>query len=375
MENFADILRSLSAATRTSPSPARSRLKGTVVSLSAEQVFVDIGYKTEGVLPRSAFANNAEGVKPGDKVPVSVKGRNEEDYYELSRFKVAQPRDWTALEEAFAQKLAVVGTVTAVIKGGLYRRHRRARLYARQPQRHPRCSRARKAGRHRDHLPHHQARRRPTKTWSSIAAWCSKNRPALQQEGRLAAMKAGDSAGRHGAQPHALRSIRRSRRRRRPAARQRHLVEPRQQARRRALRRPADPGPHSQDRSRDEEDFAWPQAASTRAVGCRARRSTRPDSASPARLLGSPTSAPSSRSSPASRASSTSLKCPGAKRFAIPAMCSSRATQVDAVILGHQARRAPHLARPQADAERPVVRHYQAGSRSARRSKDRSPSS
>jgi small subunit ribosomal protein S1 len=94
-------------------------LQGTVISLSADQVFLDIGYKTEGVLPRSAFENNAEGVKPGDTVPVSVTGRNEEHYYELSRFKVAQPRDWTALEAAFNEKLAVVGTVTEVIKGGL----------------------------------------------------------------------------------------------------------------------------------------------------------------------------------------------------------------------------------------------------------------
>ena len=65
------------------------------------------------------FDNNAEGVEPGKAFPVSVNGRNEEGYYELSRFKVAQPRDWTALEEAFAQKLAVVGTVTGVVKGGL----------------------------------------------------------------------------------------------------------------------------------------------------------------------------------------------------------------------------------------------------------------
>jgi small subunit ribosomal protein S1 len=94
-------------------------LQGTVISLSADQVFLDIGYKTEGVLPRSAFDKNAEEVKPGDTFPVSVKGRNEEHYYELSRFKVAQPRDWSSLEAAFADKTAVVGTVTAVIKGGL----------------------------------------------------------------------------------------------------------------------------------------------------------------------------------------------------------------------------------------------------------------
>src|ERR1035437_8127667 len=97
--------------------PGRRQLQGVVISLSADQVFLDIGYKTEGVLPRSAFANNAEDVHPGDTFPVSVTGRNTEHYYELSRFKVAQPRDWSALEAAFAEKLAIVGTVTEVRKG------------------------------------------------------------------------------------------------------------------------------------------------------------------------------------------------------------------------------------------------------------------
>jgi small subunit ribosomal protein S1 len=82
-------------------------------------VILDVGYKMEGVLPRTAFENNAESVKRGDKFPVSIKGRNEEGYYELSRFRVAQPRDWSALERAFAEKTPVAGTVTATVKGGL----------------------------------------------------------------------------------------------------------------------------------------------------------------------------------------------------------------------------------------------------------------
>ena len=118
-ENFADILSDFERSHSHKPASGARQLEGTVVSLSADQVFLDIGYKTEGVLSRSAFENNADGVKTGDKIPVSVTGRNEEGYYELSRFKVTQPRDWSALEEAFAQKLAVVGTVTAVVKGGL----------------------------------------------------------------------------------------------------------------------------------------------------------------------------------------------------------------------------------------------------------------
>ena len=118
-ENFADLLRDFERSHTHKPESGAKQLEGTVVSLSADQVFVDIGYKTEGVLPRSIFENNADTVKPGDTVMVSVKGRNEEGYYELSRFKVAQPRDWTALESAFNEKTPVVGTVSAVVKGGV----------------------------------------------------------------------------------------------------------------------------------------------------------------------------------------------------------------------------------------------------------------
>ncbi|MEO6965525.1 MAG: 30S ribosomal protein S1 [Acidobacteriaceae bacterium] len=95
------------------------QLEGTVVSVDAESVYLDIGFKAEGILPRSAFSNDAEGITSGDRFPVSVKGRNPEGYYELSRFQVAQPKDWSALEEAFSQKSAVVGTVTGIVKGGL----------------------------------------------------------------------------------------------------------------------------------------------------------------------------------------------------------------------------------------------------------------
>ena len=95
------------------------QVEATVVSVSADAVYLDIGFKVEGVLPRSAFENNADEVKPGDKVHVSVKQRNAEGYYELSRFKVKQPTDWTSLEAAFAEKATISGTVTGVVKGGL----------------------------------------------------------------------------------------------------------------------------------------------------------------------------------------------------------------------------------------------------------------
>jgi small subunit ribosomal protein S1 len=49
---------------------------------------------------------------------VTVKGRDLDGYYELSRFKVERPMDWDALEKAYADKAAILGTVTGVVKGG-----------------------------------------------------------------------------------------------------------------------------------------------------------------------------------------------------------------------------------------------------------------
>src|SRR5271156_703448 len=95
------------------------QISGTVVSVTADSVIVDIGYKTEGVLPLAPFQAAGETVEPGTKLLVSVKGRNEEGYYELSRLRVEQPKDWSALEKAFADKAVIVGTVTGVVKGGL----------------------------------------------------------------------------------------------------------------------------------------------------------------------------------------------------------------------------------------------------------------
>ena len=122
-ESFADALsafeRAHSHRTESGAKQGAKQLEGTVVSVTPEQVYLDVGYKIEGVLPRSAFPSRADAVKLGDTVPVSITGRNEEGYYQLSRFRVAQPHDWSALEAAFAQKLAIAGTVTAAVKGGL----------------------------------------------------------------------------------------------------------------------------------------------------------------------------------------------------------------------------------------------------------------
>ncbi len=119
LESFDTILSQFEQSHSRRSGEGGRQISGTVVAVSAEFVFVDIGYKTEGVLPVSLFESAKETVVPGDKLQVSVKGRNEEGYYELSRLRVEQPRDWSALEQAFADKAIIVGTVTAVVKGGL----------------------------------------------------------------------------------------------------------------------------------------------------------------------------------------------------------------------------------------------------------------
>jgi small subunit ribosomal protein S1 len=116
-EDFGDLLAQFEKSHKHK-TEAGPTLQGTVVSITPEQVFLDVGYKIEGVLPRSVFEKDAAGVQVGDSFPVSITGRNEEGYYQLSRFKVAQPKDWTGLQAAFDQKLAVSGTVIEVVKGG-----------------------------------------------------------------------------------------------------------------------------------------------------------------------------------------------------------------------------------------------------------------
>lgn len=97
------------------PEDAGKQIEGTVIAVSAEQIFIDIGFKVEGVLPFS----DANALNVGDRVLVSVKGRTEDGYYSLTRVKVAQPRDWDSLEKAFKEKVSIPGRVTAVVKGGL----------------------------------------------------------------------------------------------------------------------------------------------------------------------------------------------------------------------------------------------------------------
>ena len=120
-ENFADILSQYEHSHTHKPEAGGQGFTGTVVAVSLEQVFVDIGQKIEGVMPVAEFkdASGTVSVRVGDQFPVSIKGRNEEGYYDLSKVRVERPKDWTSLEAAFNEKRAIAGVVSGVVKGGL----------------------------------------------------------------------------------------------------------------------------------------------------------------------------------------------------------------------------------------------------------------
>jgi small subunit ribosomal protein S1 len=118
VESFKDIFSKYEKSHPRKREAGAQGREGTVITLTADSVVLDIGYKTEGVLPLTAFPAD-KPPKPGDKVQVTVKGRDPEGYYELTRGKVERPTDWASLEKAFAEKSIIVGTVTGVVKGGL----------------------------------------------------------------------------------------------------------------------------------------------------------------------------------------------------------------------------------------------------------------
>jgi small subunit ribosomal protein S1 len=118
-ESFGDILSQYEQSHSHRIEEGKRGLEGTVVSVTAESVYLDIGYKTEGIIPLAEFQSAGETVKAGDKIPVSIKGRDPEGYYELSRTKVERPKDWSSLEKAFADKTPIAGVITAVVKGGV----------------------------------------------------------------------------------------------------------------------------------------------------------------------------------------------------------------------------------------------------------------
>jgi small subunit ribosomal protein S1 len=114
--SFADILSQFETEHR-SESGRGEPVRGTVIAVTADSIFVNIGRKTEGVIPAEKLRDVS--INPGDLITVNIGPRNEEGYYELSTIKVERPKDWSGLEAAFAEHRVIGGVVTEVVKGGL----------------------------------------------------------------------------------------------------------------------------------------------------------------------------------------------------------------------------------------------------------------
>jgi small subunit ribosomal protein S1 len=120
-EDFASALESFITETEEAVREDRV-LKGTVLKLTSTHVVVDIGAKSEGMLPLAEVLDH-EGkprFKPGDEIDVMrEKGETEEGYINLSHQKAHRLRAWDEIEKAHNEKKPVEAVVVERIKGGL----------------------------------------------------------------------------------------------------------------------------------------------------------------------------------------------------------------------------------------------------------------
>ena len=98
-------------------------LQGRVVKRHEEDVIVDFGYKSEGLVPIEQFTqpDGTVQVQVGELIDVMVdrQGEQPEGYILLSHQKASRLRSWDNLEKAHRDGLVVSGRVTGRIKGGL----------------------------------------------------------------------------------------------------------------------------------------------------------------------------------------------------------------------------------------------------------------
>jgi small subunit ribosomal protein S1 len=121
--SFGDILRQFEQEQHSGPAPKASAvpgpIKGKVLAITEDSIFVDIKGKADGILPKSALTPEMSEIAVGDLVEVTVIGRSEEGQAILSPIKVEKPKDWSALLSAFEEKRNVAGKVTETVKGGV----------------------------------------------------------------------------------------------------------------------------------------------------------------------------------------------------------------------------------------------------------------
>jgi small subunit ribosomal protein S1 len=122
MDDFASALESFEAEVAEAEPSDDHVIRGTVVNVTPTHVVVDVGAKSEGMVPIAEVRDHDGNVqfKPGDEIPVTiVRGETEEGYTKLSYEKAARLRAWDEIEAAYEHKAAIKGRVVDRVKGGL----------------------------------------------------------------------------------------------------------------------------------------------------------------------------------------------------------------------------------------------------------------
>ena len=102
--------------------PGTRFIEGRVLKISGADVFIDVGYKSDGVAPLAHFTDATGNFRynPGDIVEVMVdSGHTSEGYVLLSHEKAARLQDLGHLEKALDEQLTISGRVLGRVKGGL----------------------------------------------------------------------------------------------------------------------------------------------------------------------------------------------------------------------------------------------------------------
>ncbi|HOM99278.1 MAG TPA: S1 RNA-binding domain-containing protein, partial [Acidobacteriota bacterium] len=94
---------------------------GRVLKVSPDWVVVDVGFKSEGLIPASEFKDDSGevNVKAGDQVDVLLESIEPDGSVILSREKAERMRIWDKIEKAFNEQTVLKGTVVDRVKGGL----------------------------------------------------------------------------------------------------------------------------------------------------------------------------------------------------------------------------------------------------------------
>jgi small subunit ribosomal protein S1 len=94
---------------------------GTVIKQTEKHLVVDVGLKSEGLVPLEQVQDHTGAVKfnPGDVIDVVIEREEPEGGYLVSYERAQRLRVWDTIEKAANEKTPVIGTVVSRVKGGL----------------------------------------------------------------------------------------------------------------------------------------------------------------------------------------------------------------------------------------------------------------